>query len=313
MRRIDFQIGPEQEGWRVEQYLRRVQGMSSRVITKLKHHPQGLLLNDAHIRTIDPIHTGDVLSVTIVDQPQPYFECDTEVEILYEDDDVMVYNKPSRMPCHQAKHHQSNTLANVFARHCRERGLQLSFRCINRLDQDTSGAVVVAKNAHCATKLTGVGRGGIAVEKRYTALLVGILPYERGVIDANIDRLGEDYINRIVAVTGQFARTEFEVMGYGSRYTLASFRLHTGRTHQIRVHMGWLGYPLAGDDLYGWDTTLLQRQALHCAQVRFPHPVTGRQIVVDAPMFEDMKQAITMAGVLPKAESAHFKRKVLDR
>ena len=195
---------------KVEQYLKTVRKMSSRVIISLKHRPEGLQLNGEHIRTIDRIHAGDTLSVTM------------------EDEDVMVYNKPVDMPCHQAKTHQQDTLANVFARDCRERGLTLSYRCINRLDRNTSGAVVVAKNAHAATVLGGVGRGGIQVHKRYTALLTGILPYERGIIDAGIARIDEETINRMVDNAGQPARTGFEVLGYGYRHTLAEFSLYTG-------------------------------------------------------------------------------------
>ena len=171
---------------KVEQYLKTVRKMSSRVIISLKHRPEGLQLNGEHIRTIDRIHAGDTLSVTMEDTPPDYLESEIRVPVLYEDEDVMVYNKPVDMPCHQAKTHQQDTLANVFARDCRERGLTLSYRCINRLDRNTSGAVVVAKNAHAATVLGGVGRGGIQVHKRYTALLTGILPYERGIIDAGL-------------------------------------------------------------------------------------------------------------------------------
>ena len=150
---------------KVEQYLKSIRKMSSRVIISLKHRPEGLQLNGAHIRTIDRIHAGDTLSVTMEDTPPDYLESEIRVPILYEDEDVLVYNKPVDMPCHQAKTHQQDTLANVFARDCRERGLNLSYRCINRLDRNTSGAVVVAKNAHAATVLGGVGRAA----SRYTS------------------------------------------------------------------------------------------------------------------------------------------------
>ena len=163
-----------------------------------------------------------------------------------------------------------------------------------------------AKNAHAATVLGGVGRGGIQVHKRYTALLTGILPYERGIIDAGIARIDEETINRMVDNAGQPARTGFEVLGYGYRHTLAEFSLYTGRTHQIRVHMWWLGYPLAGDDIYGWDFDLIERHALHCERIWFPHPVTGERIEVIAPPPEDFLEAVRRAGVRTKAESAHF-------
>ena len=132
--------------------------MSSRVIISLKHRPEGLQLNGEHIRTIDRIHAGDTLSVTMEDTPPDYLESEIRVPVLYEDEDVMVYNKPVDMPCHQAKTHQQDTLANVFARDCRERGLTLSYRCINRLDRNTSGAVVVEQRPDAATVLGGGGR-----------------------------------------------------------------------------------------------------------------------------------------------------------
>ena len=113
---------------KVEQYLKSIRKMSSRVIISLKHRPEGLQLNGAHIRTIDRIHAGDTLSVTMEDTPPDYLESEIRVPILYEDEDVLVYNKPVDMPCHQAKTHQQDTLANVFARDCRERGLTLSYR-----------------------------------------------------------------------------------------------------------------------------------------------------------------------------------------
>ena len=272
MRRIDFLITPAEDGMKVEQYLKTVRKMSSRVIISLKHRPEGLQLNGEHIRTIDRIHAGDTLSVTMEDTPPDYLESEIRVPVLYEDEDVMVYNKPVDMPCHQAKTHQQDTL----------------------------------ENAHAATVLGGVGRGGIQVHKRYTALLTGILPYERGIIDAGIARIDEETINRMVDNAGQPARTGFEVLGYGYRHTLAEFSLYTGRTHQIRVHMWWLGYPLAGDDIYGWDFDLIGRHALHCGRIWFPHPVTGERIEVTAPPPEDFLEAIRRAGVRPKAESAHF-------
>ena len=309
MRRIDYPIGPEHDGLKVEQYLKKVQGMSSRVVISLKHRPDGMLLNGRHIRTIDPVRAGDLLSVTLEDSPPDYLESRIRVPILYEDEDVLVYNKPAGMPCHQAKTHQQDTLANVFARDCRERGVRLSYRCINRLDQNTTGAVVVAKNAHSASLLGGLGRGGIQVKKRYTALLTGILPYERGIIDAPIGRIDDETVNRIVTPEGAFARTAFRALGYGWRHTLVECKLYTGRTHQIRVHMWWLGYPLAGDDIYGWDDSVIARQALHCGWVSFPHPVTGRTIELTAPLPEDMAFALKRAEVRPTAESAHFLEK----
>lgn len=295
MRTITYTITQADAGLTVERYLKGRHGMSTRVLKTLKHHPLGLLLNGVHTRTVDRLAQGDILSVNLIDAPQDYLLSQRMVEILYEDEDVMVFNKPPDMPCHQAKYHQENTLANVFAAHCGRAGLSLAFRCLNRLDKDTTGAVVVAKNAHAATRLWG------GVKKVYTALLRGTLPYGCGVVEAPIGRFGEDYINRVVCPEGQYAATGFTVRGYGKDYTWIDAYLYTGRTHQIRVHMGWLGYPLAGDDLYGWDS-LLPRQALHCRQVSFPHPVTGEPVVVEAPLPPDFTQALAAVKMQPLGE-----------
>ncbi len=293
MRKLDFVVPASYDGCKVEHFLRQAQGMSLRVIKDLKKTSYGLTCNGVHTRTIDLVHTGDVVSVVLEDHPQEYLLSALKVPILYEDDDVMVYNKPANMPCHQAKTHQQDTLANVFAAHCAAQGLPLSFRAINRLDRNTTGAVVVAKNAHAAAKLGG------KIDKTYLALVCGVFPYRKGVIDAPIGRLADDYINRIVTPNGQFARTGFTLLGQGREYSYLRCHLYTGRTHQIRVHFSWLGYPLAGDDLYGTDSRLLSRQALHCGEVRFRHPVSGQVIEIQAPLHQDMQTALELAEILP--------------
>ena len=293
MRKLDFVVPASYDGCKVEHFLRQAQGMSLRVIKDLKKTSYGLTCNGVHTRTIDLVHTGDVVSVVLEDHPQEYLLSALKVPILYEDDDVMVYNKPANMPCHQAKTHQQDTLANVFAAHCAAQGLPLSFRAINRLDRNTTGAVVVAKNAHAAAQLGG------KIDKTYLALVCGVFPYRQGVIDAPIGRLADDYINRIVTPNGQFARTGFTLLGQGREYSYLRCHLYTGRTHQIRVHFSWLGYPLAGDDLYGTDSRLLSRQALHCGEVRFRHPVSGQVIEIQAPLHQDMQTALELAEILP--------------
>lgn len=191
LRRIDFLITPAEDGMKVEQYLKTVRKMSSRVIISLKHRPEGLQLNGEHIRTIDRIHAGDTLSVTMEDTPPDYLESEIRVPVLYEDEDVMVYNKPVDMPCHQAKTHQQDTLANVFARDCRSGGSpELPVHQPSgpeHLRRRGGG-----KECPCRHSAGRVGRGGIQVHKRYTALLTGILPYERGIIDAGIARIDEE-------------------------------------------------------------------------------------------------------------------------
>lgn len=285
MRTFTYAIGADYAGKMVEAYLRHEAGLSSRLLVRLKHDPMGMLLNGSHTRTIDLLSEGDILTVTIRDRETEVSFCEIPVPILYEDEDVIVYNKPPFMACHQAKRYQDATLANVFAAHCVKRGIHASFRAVNRLDRDTSGAVVAAKNAFAAAGLTR------KVDKGYFGIVTGRLP-ERGGVIAPIARPNPRYTIREVAEGGQWARTDFQAVGELEGYTAVRYRLHTGRTHQIRVHMAWLGHPLAGDDMYGGSRDLLSRQALHCEWVAFRHPVSGKFLRLEAPFPTDMEQVL---------------------
>jgi len=287
MRILTYHIEAGDEGRKIEAFLRH-QGFSSRAIVKLRHLPedQGILLNGSHARTIDPLRAGDLLQITQPQPPPRVRPSSLQVEVLYEDGDVIVYNKPSGMPCHQSGCHFENTLANVYAARCLAAGEGGPFRPVNRIDKDTTGAVVAAKTQVAAGLLWK------QVKKSYIALVEGALPQPAGLVDLPIMQEEPYGMRRIVDPDGQRAVTEYRVLERFEGYTLAEFTLHTGRTHQIRVHMSYLGHPLAGDDLYGGGRGLMQRQALHCQWVEFPCPETRRTLHIDAPMPEDMKNAL---------------------
>ena len=201
--------------------------------------------------------------------------------VAYEDASVIVYDKPASMPVHQAKWHQSDTLANVFAADMANRGLSLPFRAVNRLDRDTSGLCVVAKNAHVAYCLANT------LEKEYTAAVAGCPQPLCGTIDLPIARADAVDILRRVDPAGQRAVTHYRVTERDERASLVKIRLETGRTHQIRVHFSHIGHPLLGDVRYGGPADRLDRQALHCSRVWFTEP-SGRQVtVVSVPPFWD--------------------------
>lgn len=286
MRQLDYHITAEEAGWAIEPYLKKRHGYSSRTIIKLKHYPEGIRLNGLHARTIDLLRPGDLLSITFLDgedQLDNFIRSNRRVEIAYEDEDVLVYNKPPAMPCHQSCGHAADTLANVFAAHCDRLGQKLMYRPLNRLDRDTTGAVLIAKTRFAAASITG------GFEKLYRALCVGLPQPLRGCIDAPIRRIGPDEQVRVVAPDGQRAVTHYQVLHSWGKYSLVDFRLETGRTHQIRVHMAHLGYPLLGDPVYGQLSPLIGRQALHCAAVAFRHPVSGQRLEVTCPLPEDMR------------------------
>ena len=291
MRTITYPITPAHAGMSVERYLKQQHGYSTRTLVKLKHYPQGLQLNGRHVRTIDLLQAGDTLAVTFLDSQEHgvehFIRSNRRVEIPYEDDDLLVFNKPADMPCHQSCGHAADTLANVFAAHCDRLGLDLMYRPLNRLDRDTSGAVLVAKNRFAAAKVTN------NFHKTYQAILLGCPPQPQGRVDAPIRREFPEEMRRIVAPDGQRAVTNYRVLAQGTvegqLLSLVDFVLETGRTHQIRVHMAHLGCPVLGDELYGQKSELIPRQALHCRHIAFPQPVTGQEIRVDCPLPADMQ------------------------
>ena len=295
MRTLRYQIAPEHEGMNVERYLKQQHGYSSRTIVKLKHYEQGMRLNGAHTRTIDLLHAGDVLEITFLDSEEHgvehFIRSNRQVEIAYEDDDLLVFNKPADMPCHQSCGHAADTLANVFAAHCDQLGMDLMYRPLNRLDRDTSGAVLIAKNRFAAASVTN------NFHKTYQAILDGVPPQSEGRVDAPIRREFPEEMRRIVSPDGQRAITNYRVLAVQNGYSLVDFVLETGRTHQIRVHMAHLGCPVLGDSMYGRKSEMIARQALHCRYIVFTQPVSRQPVGVSCTMPEDMQEVCTKLGL----------------
>lgn len=276
----------EYDGRNVQHYLRGVAGCSCALIRSLKRYENGIMLNDVHVRTIDLIHTGDIISISLQDQPQDLPACDRHVDVLYEDDDVIVYNKPADMPCHPSRAHIGGTLANVFTAHCQRQGVLRTCRILNRLDKDTSGAVLIAKNAFAAATLTG------HVQKQYIAVVGGCPQPESGMVDIPVERPDPLDPHREAVSEGRRALTGYRTVAKCTGYSVVECILHTGRTHQIRVHMKYLGCALLGDALYGGNLSQISRQALHCRFLEFVHPVSKLPLRIEAPFFDDMQALI---------------------
>ncbi len=279
MREIEIIVPQEFDGAQSQDLLKNM-GFSRRALIKLKQ-TGGLTRGGEVLRTVDVIHAGEVLRVMLSEEsgavpPNPEL-C---APAAYEDEDVVVFNKPPYMPVHPSIRHHGDTLANLFA----ARYPGLAFRPINRLDRNTSGLCVCAKNRFAASSLAD------SLEKVYFAVTDGAPP--GNVISAPIGREGDSIIRRCVTPEGKPAVTHFEPAGGNSRRTLLRVTLETGRTHQIRVHMAYLGFPLCGDEMYGGDMSAIERQALHCGEVSFVQPVTHEIIHVSAPLPEDMAELI---------------------
>ena len=205
-----------------------------------------------------------------------------DIEIPYEDEDIIVLSKPPLMPVHESRNHIGDTLSNFVAYHC---GEDMAFRAVYRLDRDTSGLVLVAKNELAAAKLAG------KIKKDYYAVVDGIIEND-GIVDAPIARCGDSIIKRKVDENGETAITEYFPIKSNSNATLVKFNLKTGRTHQIRVHMEHIGHSLLGDKLYGGDCSLISRQALHCKDIYFTHPITEKPMHITCDFPNDMKNLV---------------------
>lgn len=282
-RKISFVIPDEFDGKKAVHFLRGKIKISSRLLNTLKREENGITLNGKHIRTIDIIHTGEILCVDIPCPDGEIEPMNIPIDILYEDDDFVIINKSPFIACHPTHNHQGDTLANALVYHLQSLGKPTMFRAVGRLDKGTSGIVVCALNKHFASLIPKT------VQKSYLALVDGVLA-PSGTIDSPIYRPDPMKTLRAVGETGDKAVTHWTVEKQNDKISLARIWLETGRTHQIRVHFASIGMPLIGDSMYGTDDKHLGHQLLHCAQVKMIHPVTGEKMEFNAPMPEDMQR-----------------------
>ena len=258
-------------------------GVSSSLLTKLKQTENGITLNGSFAKAIERIKTGDILEISIESKGHMPAPSDTEIEILYEDADILVVNKPPFMPVHESRNHRGDTLSNAVSAYMKE---DTAFRAVFRLDRDTSGAVLIAKHELSASKLAG------NIQKDYYAVVHGEIT-DDGTIDLPIKRLNESIIQRCVAEDGERAVTHYTPIKTTNGKTLLKIDLETGRTHQIRVHFSHLGYPLIGDSLYGGEDELINRQALHCKDIYFTHPITNEKMHISCPFPDDFQNLLS--------------------
>lgn len=258
-------------------------GVSLSLMRSLKHYEHGIMLDGEDTVTVNPVRCGQVIELRIPCDKKTAVPSEIECETVYEDDYVIVFNKPAGMAIHPVKQYRTDTLANAFARHMQSKGKSLAFRPINRLDKDTSGLAVAALDRHSASKLSG------KIDKTYYAICGG-KPPDFGKIDAPLGRKEGFGITQCVREDGASAVTYYETVMSNGEYSLVKVKIDTGRLHQIRAHFAHIGHPLVGDCMYGGDTEILSRQALHCGEVSFEHPISGRLIGLSSDMPEDMRK-----------------------
>lgn len=262
-------------------FLRRHCDISARTLSKLKRTNLGITRNSQLLKTTDILRSGDVVVLAMPDDENDIIPIKGELDILFEDEYIMVVNKPPLMPVHPTKVHQEDTLANIVSSYMREKSEYYTFRAINRLDRDTSGCLLLAKDRYCAHALPST------VKKEYVAVCEGVIT-DNGTVNKPIKVMEGRSIQRVVSDDGAHSVTHYFPVFSKNNHTLTRFILETGRTHQIRCHMSSLGFPLAGDDMYGGSLEYISRQALHCHKVSFVHPITKENIEIVSQLPKDM-------------------------
>lgn len=288
MERIfEYTVTDEYDGANIKTVLKQYYHMSTALIKSLKTSENGIIANGnrQHVNFI--LHKNDRLTLTIHEERSEMIEpVKTDFGIVYEDEDIMIINKPAGIPTHPSIGHFENTLANGLMYYFLQKGEERTFHAVNRLDKDTSGILCIAKNRYAHNLLCESLHKDF--ERKYSAIAEGCIT-ESGTICAPIGRCGDGIIKRCITKDGQYALTHYRPLKNFDSYTLVELHLETGRTHQIRLHMSHIGHPLLGDWLYGTeDKSLFARTALHSSYIRLVHPISKKTMEFTAPLPQDM-------------------------
>lgn len=289
---LQFVVPPAAEGQPLGRFLRS-RGVTAGMIRAVKHTGGGFFADAEPLHTNQAVHAGQCVHFALPpDPPTSVVPQPVPLRIVYEDDFAAVLDKPAGLAVHPTLNYPDHTLANGWIEHLRQQGKTGVFRPVNRIDKNTSGLVLCAQNAFAAPLLAA------GAQKCYLAIVQGEMPPGPGQVEAPIGRRGDSIIGRCVTPHGKYSLTAYTVLAAGGGCSLLACVPRTGRTHQIRVHMAYIGHPLAGDTLYGGDKKYIVRHALHCAVLRFPHPMTGALQRVQSPLPPDMQALAQKAGLL---------------
>ena len=284
-------VTTEDEGKELREIMREHFDFSSRLRNRIKREKLVMVDGVSTPGWKKPV-VGAEIRITLPDETSGFEPQNIPLDIVYEDDDLMIINKQPGLIVHPTKGHPTGTVANALMYYMEQTGKPFKIRFVNRLDMDTSGLLVVAKNSYTQNDYTKQMKEN-TVEKRYIAVVKGIVESDEGTIDLPIGRPDPDHVRRGVMEDGAPSITHYKVLDRYNGYSLVELLLETGRTHQIRVHMSHIGHPVLGDWLYeGLNPLLIDRQALHAAKLTFTHPMTKKRVTFEAPIPEDIKKAI---------------------
>ena len=292
-----YKISAEENGKTVKEILRYGVGLSLAFTKKLKFLDNGIMLNGEKVTVRKIVTEGDLLFLATEDVQSEGVLTPTPLplDIVYEDEYIVIPNKSADMPTHPSHNHRGDTLADALAYKYQEEGVPFIFRAISRLDRNTSGLTLIAKDRISASRLSASMKSG-DIQKKYIAILDGNLTANEGIIDTYIKREAESIIFRKVCAEnegGDRAITQYKVLAKNDKYTLVLASPITGRTHQLRVHFAHLGASILGDDMYGFESTLIDRHALHALSLEFLHPQSQEKMTLYAPPSNDMARLIT--------------------
>ena len=297
MRKIEYTVSEEFNGSPLYYFLREGIGVSTRIIQTLRHTPKSVFINGRDSRVIDKVETDDKIEIFLPEKTEAPLLWETDLEVIYEDEDLLIINKPSGVSVHPTRNHPNGTLCNAVAAYLKNKGSEnFVARAVGRLDKVTSGVMVFAKNAFVASKLNG------NLDKTYYALAEGILEGE-GTVNAPIYRPDINKTIRAVGEQGDEAITNWKALKSFDDKTLLEVKTVTGRTHQIRVHCAHIGHALVGDEMYGAKVTdNIKRAALHCYEVKIVHPITNEEKTFIAELPEDFKKEMQSAKCKTQSE-----------
>lgn len=291
--KLVYSISEQHADKKIRGYLKDNKDLSSRLVRNAAREER-IRVNGSVVRMNYILKLGDIVEIQLDrDESQDIEPQPMEIDIVYEDSDILVVNKPPFMVVHPTKSYPNNTLANGILHYFKSSGQNCIVRLVSRLDMNTSGLIIIAKNqfSHMALAREMLQED---FEKSYLAVVHGNLSERQGTIDKPIFRPTEDSIKRTVDERGQRSVTHFQVMQSFNDADLVKLTLETGRTHQIRVHLSNLGHPIYGDNLYCEfnDEEYINRQALHAYKLSFPNPRTGKRIELEAEIPEDMNNLL---------------------
>lgn len=265
--------------------------ISKAALTDIKFAGGKILLNGEEVTVRKCLSEGDRLTISFPLEESTVEGENIPLSIIYEDPYILVVNKPQQMNTIPSREHPTGSLANGVMGYYEKQGIKSTVHVVTRLDRDTSGLVLIAKYRHIHHLFSKMQKEGL-VKRSYEAFAEGKFAEEFGVIEKPIGRKGSSIIEREVRDDGQYALTRYKVIQQYEDFAHVQLELETGRTHQIRVHLAYIGHPLVGDDLYGGQRKYMDRQALHCSKISFVHPVNGEKLAFYIPLPDDMARLI---------------------